>query len=271
MNARIARYLLIISIAVQIGIAQETKKLPNPITVEQVSFDWLGNGSKVTIILQLLTDYGSPIEAERIRIHIPGQKDYIHDEKAGYGNIKDANLDKKINRLLIRDKFKSNRMALLPFDDKNKKTPLLVIFGPSYGCCLSGITIISIENSIPHTIFGADQFFFVDYVDLDNDGIPELIGKMSLTEEFGNHYETYNPFYVYSLNEPRTKKAMWNKPLSKAYNLKHYFGWYPDFAATDVVVYHPPDGSKPRVMREKDADASYEKMMTNIEKKKAKK
>jgi hypothetical protein len=66
---------------------------------------------------------------------------------------------------------------------------------------------------------------------------------------------TYDPFNVYKLGAISATSATLSLPLSKSYNLKHYYGWAGVQCREDMaVVLHPPKGGKPIVMSTKEAE-----------------
>jgi hypothetical protein len=71
---------------------------------------------------------------------------------------------------------------------------------------------------------------------------------------------TYDPLHVYKLEttpEPELKLSL---PLTREYNLKHYYGWAgPECSEKLAVVLHPPGGGKPVIMKAKEAERLSEK------------
>ena len=71
---------------------------------------------------------------------------------------------------------------------------------------------------------------------------------------------TYDPFNVYKLGTSAAVPANLSLPLSKTYNLKHYYGWAGAICSEDVaVVLHSPKGGKPVVVTTKEAQRLTEK------------
>jgi hypothetical protein len=59
---------------------------------------------------------------------------------------------------------------------------------------------------------------------------------------------------VYRLSNAPGENARLSIPLSKRYNLKHYYGWAGPKCSEDIaVVLHPPKGGKPIVVSAKEA------------------
>lgn len=76
-----------------------------------------------------------------------------------------------------------------------------------------------------------------------------------LSEEFGDGLRTYDPFHVYKLDATPAANAKLSLPLSKAYNLEHYYGWAEAQCREDVVVVlHPPKGGRPILMSRQAAE-----------------
>ena len=99
-----------------------------------------------------------------------------------------------------------------------------------------------------------DELGLKELRDLDGDGLVELIGYPCLSEEWGNGLLTYDPFNVYRLSNVPGGSATLSVPLSKSYNLKHYYGWAgPKCSENIAVVLHPTKGGRPIVVTAKEA------------------
>jgi hypothetical protein len=82
-----------------------------------------------------------------------------------------------------------------------------------------------------------------------------MVGYPCLSQGFGNGLLTYDPFNVYKLDLNVAITATLSLPLSKEYNLKHYYGWTGAKCSEDIaVVLHPPRGGKPLVMSTRQAE-----------------
>ena len=66
---------------------------------------------------------------------------------------------------------------------------------------------------------------------------------------------TYDPFNVYAVGVSAGVPAKTSLPLSKAYKLKHYYGWAGAKCREEfAVVLHPAKGGKPIVVSAKEAE-----------------
>jgi hypothetical protein len=85
--------------------------------------------------------------------------------------------------------------------------------------------------------------------------VAEVIGYPCLSQEWGNGLITYDPYNVYKLGGVSGTSASLSLPLSRNYNLSHYYGWAGAQCSEDLaVVIHPPGGGKPLIMNAKKAE-----------------
>jgi hypothetical protein len=78
------------------------------------------------------------------------------------------------------------------------------------------------KSGYPIDVFAEDEFDLAALVDLDGDGVLEIVGKPSLSQCGGCDTCSYDPFAVYRLPKPPIRKATYNLALSRKYNLEHY-------------------------------------------------
>lgn len=110
-------------------------------------------------------------------------------------------------------------------------------------------------DSDPKLILHKDNLGLLGLEDLNGDGTAEIIGCPCLSQTWGNGLETYDRLHVYVLSPLTGEAATLSLPLSKAYNLKHYYGWAgPDCREDVAVVLHPPGGGKAQIMKSADAE-----------------
>lgn len=114
------------------------------------------------------------------------------------------------------------------------------------------------QRGVPAVVFSSKTFQLTAIKDLDGDNQPEIVGLHCLSQEWGTCMTTYDPFSVYRLSA-QTGKAVRSIVLSRAYNLKNYYGWAgPNCSEQIAVVKCAPKG-KPKVMSTKRAKQLYEK------------
>ena len=106
----------------------------------------------------------------------------------------------------------------------------------------------------PVVVLRKKELDLVGFSDVDNDGVPEVIGAPCMSQEFGDHLLTYDPLHVYAIKKGG-RPAELSIPLSRAYNEAHYYGWVgPNCSEEWAVVLHPPGGGKPVIMRTAEAE-----------------
>ena len=77
-----------------------------------------------------------------------------------------------------------------------------------------------------------------------------MIGRKAYVEQWGGHYETYAPYFVYVLTGNADPRKTYSEPLSRTYNLKNYYGWTDPKSAQDYTVdLRPRAGGRPKVVK----------------------
>jgi hypothetical protein len=240
------------------GQAAATKSKASNHEWKQVSsfkFDWDGRGM-ASISLEIPSQWKDPGDFTRIRISTPGRDDFVLTEKNGwvrYGS-EEASLARELKkRNLIRSDY------VLALKARENRT-LIFLFGYSYASSPGSLDVLELaEDGRPRTALHRDEFGLKAILDLDGDGLAEIVGFPCLSQEWGDGILTYDPFNVYTLGTSPAKPAQLSLPLSKAYNLEHYYGWAGAECSEELaVVLHPPKGGKPVVVPAKEA----EKMMS---------
>jgi hypothetical protein len=125
---------------------------------------------------------------------------------------------------------------------------MLIVFGWGFGSDPGSLVILTLDPSgAPVTVFQSDAFELNALVDLDGDGVAEVVGKHSLSEVWGRCFETYDPYSVYRLAGSHVPRAVYDSALSRSYNIAHYFGWAGPKARGDIAVVRCAPGG-PRLM-----------------------
>lgn len=137
------------------------------------------------------------------------------------------------------------------------KTPhtFLFVVGWPFGSSPGSLHILDLEGAKPPVVvLQKEELEFDGLRDLNNDGVPEIVGVPCLAQEWGDHLLTYNPIHVYALHQGGPKAEL-SIPLSRAYNEAHYYGWVgPDCTEDWATVLHPPGGGKPVIMKSAEAE-----------------
>jgi hypothetical protein len=222
-------------------------------TAEAFQFDWDGHPN-VRVTLELPMMWEGRGEFSRVRIQVPGRKEFVVQREVGWVHFRSE------DAALADDYAKSAKNTL---QSKNilairiwKMRTVLLLFGSAYGSSPGGLDVLEISSDgQPQVVLRKKELGLRDMRDLDGDGIAELIGYPCLSQEFGNNLQTYDPYNIYKLGVDAGTPARLSLPLSKSYNLKHYYGWAGPRCSEDfAVVLSPPGGGRPQVMRTKDAE-----------------
>ena len=218
--------------------------------VSSFQFNWNGHAN-VQITLEIPYPWSDPGDFTRIRIRVPGRKEFVLNNKTGW--VKNVSEDAgQLPRTLAKNAVHSNYvLALKVAEDRTA----LFLFGYAYASSPGSLDMLELStDGQPRVVLHRDELGLKDVRDLDADGVAEVVGYPCLSQQFGNGLLTYDPFNVYKLGEHPANPASLSLPLSKAYNLKHYYGWAGPQCREDVaVVLHPPKGKKPVIMGTKEA------------------
>jgi hypothetical protein len=215
-------------------------------------FDW-NNRGMATVVIEIPSKRNDPGDFTRIRIAVPGRKEFVLTNKNGwvkYGSD-EASLSPELKKTnLIRSNY------VLGLKAKESRT-LLFLFGYSYASSPGRLDVLEVSNNGQiGVILQRDEFGLKELRDLDGDGLAEIVGYPCLSQEWGNGLWTYDPFNVYTLGISPAVPVKISLPLSKTYNLKHYYGWAGAKCSEDfAVVLHPPTGGKPVVVTKKEAES----------------
>jgi hypothetical protein len=227
---------------------------PNADTWKQVysfQYDW-DRYRAATFIFELPSagaDGGG--DFTRMRIQVPGRKEFVLDNGDGWVEYtsKGASISSKLHKTLTPS---NHVLAVKAADDRT----LLFLFGFEYASSFGKFDVLEIsEAGDPKVVLHRDEFMLEELRDLDGDGIPEVVGKTCQSQTWGNDLLTYDPFNVYQLAAISGGPAELSLPLSKSYNLRHYYGWAGPKCSEDfAVVLHPPGGGKPVVVTKQEAE-----------------
>ena len=205
-----------------------------------------------SVVIDIPSKWNNPGDFTRIRISTPGQKEFVLTNENGWVKYvsDEASLSSELKKTnLIRSGY------VLGLRAKESRT-LLFLFGYSYASSPGSLDVLEVSNNGPiRVILHRDEFGLKELRDLDGDGLAEIVGYPCLSQQWGNGLLTYDPFNVYALGVSAGVPAKISLPLSKAYNLKHYYGWAGAKCSEEfAVVLHPPNGGKPIVVSAKEAE-----------------
>jgi hypothetical protein len=192
----------------------------------------------------------------RVRVHAEGREDFIISIPAG------------IDRLSARPTFSKQRShnavpasyVFFPKAFVSSGNVIAIVTGLAAASDPGSLHAIALNpGEVPSLVLAADMLALADVVDLDRDGVPEIVGKHSLSQIWGPPdkqdrlcFATYDPFAIYRVGRSMHEKATYSLALSELYNRKYYAGWVgPDSSEDWTVVRCGPGG--PRIMRAADA------------------
>ena len=234
------------------------------IHVETVRFDWNRDGKAYTFILDIPKRWDAAGDYSRLRIFAPNGTKSVFTDDEGLTKLSDDLSPNwvvpHLTALIKRNPVRSNHLLFLPFKRNSKRPFLLFMVGWAYASSPGSLHIIALNKGVPEQVLYKEQLGLLDYFPDNGDGSATIIGFPCLSQTWGNGLLTYNPYLVFSLSSTGTERAQLSIPLSKRYNLQHYYGWAgPDCSEKLAVVLHPPGGGKPVIMDAKKAEALTEK------------
>lgn len=229
------------------SLAQTTWK-----RVSSFTFDMDGR-KDVQVVLEIPTSWSQPGDFTRVRIRVPGQKEITMANGSGW--VKYGSDEASASPEIRRATNLASSKYVLALKAADKRT-LLFLLGYSYASAPGSLDVVELsDDGQPGIVLHRDEFGLKELRDVDADGVAEIVGYPCLSQEFGNGLLTYDPLIVYKLEATLASHAVLSLPLSKSYNLKHYYGWAgPQCSEKFAVVLHPPKGGKPRVMTTKEAE-----------------
>ena len=182
-------------------------------TVEQVSYPWTGAQNYVFTVeaaAPTASGGGAVEDSPELRITGPRHTSLVVSVSGGL-----VTKSQGVSRqsLLKDDLLSSQYLYLSPRLVGQNHAPALIVFGWAYASDPGSIRVIALDASgRAHVAFASDTFLLEDIVDLDGDGIDELVGRPSLSQKFGGCLETYDPFAVYRFfQHSTTDRALFRK------------------------------------------------------------
>lgn len=219
-------------------------------TIEELSYPLGAQRLSAHFILQLPAGYSDPGDFIRIRIQVEGQPEFVLDNLDGWIEYHDPKQKHdRYAKLTSLNLVHSKYLLMVPSTVNPQELPLVVLRSWQYASDAERLHVIGFHPSgQPITLLNT-KLDLLELVDLDGDGNLEIAGRPCLSEEVGEGVLTYDPLHVYKVPHPTTSPAVLSLELSKAYNLKNYYGWAgPKCSEGMVVVEHPPGGGKPVIL-----------------------
>ena len=214
--------------------------------IDQSELRWVpGQGAYGVAIDQPTRGPGSTHEWQRIRIRTPDGR--VFETRSGPGplvRVREASLD---SSLFLDNEAKSPFLYLSPKLRNPSGTPMLILFGWAYASNPGSLMVFSLDRTgFPIEAFSTNEFDLTSIKDLDGDGIPELIGRPTLSQCGGCDRCSYDPYAVYRFLDAGAGKATYSVGLSQKYNEAHYV-WAGPTASEQIVVNHC-DLKRPRLV-----------------------
>lgn len=218
--------------------------------VSEFALDWDGHPN-VRIALSIPSPRVDPGDFTRVSVLVPGHKDVVFTNETGWVKYATEATSEQVKK--YKNLVPSEYVLALK---ANPSRTLLFLLGYGYASSPGSLDALEISREgDTRRVLHRDELGLKEFRDLNGDGLAEIVGYPYLSEEWGNGLLTYDPFNVYSLSSVPGGSASLSVPLSKNYNLRHYYGWAGPQCSEDIaVVLHPPKGGKPIVLKAKDAE-----------------
>jgi hypothetical protein len=228
--------------------AQNPKRPKDWGMAEEFDFDWQGKGQPAHFKIEQSMDE----QISRLTISIKDQKDWVLEnddvwEVFARDFLKEEDFLKK-NRNLAVSKY---AFILAP---SPAATPWIFLVTPQYGSDPGTLFVLALDTSGQPGIILKETLHIKEFRDLDGDGVAEIAGQPCFSQSWSDNLLTYDPLHVYKLAPKPKPELKLSLPLSRDYNMKHYYGWAgPDCGEDLAVVLHPPGGGKPVIMKTEEA------------------
>lgn len=217
--------------------------------VSEFALDW-DSHPDVRIVLSIPSPWDDPGDFTRISVVVPGRKDVVFTNETGWVKYATEATSEEVKK--YKNIVPSEYVLALK---ASPNRTLLLLLGYGYASSPGSLDVLEIsKDGDTRRVLHRDELGLKELRDLNGDGLAEIVGYPCLSEAYGNGLLTYDPFNVYMLSNAPGGSATLSVPLSKSYNLKHYYGWAgPECSENIAVVLHPPKGGRPIVVTAKEA------------------
>ncbi|HEX8161842.1 MAG TPA: hypothetical protein VF538_08225 [Pyrinomonadaceae bacterium] len=223
--------------------------------VETVGHDWRHAGERYTFLVEKPPNNTASGDPTRLRIRVPGKPEFVLLDEGGINQIGGELANK---RLAAKNLLRSPYLYLSPDLKSPQGLPMLIVFGWAHAGSPGSIHVLALDaDGYPSEVFAAESLVLADLADVDGDGRREIVGKNYDSEGLVECLSTYNPYAVYRLPPSGAGKAKYSLALSRAYNLKHYYGWAGATYREDVFVDRCARRGRPRLISAKRAHRIY--------------
>jgi len=221
---------------------------------EEFDFDWQGNGSPAHFKIEQSQEE----QISRVTITMktgPGlvlENDDVWEEFAR-DFVPEEDFLKK-NKNLAPSKYV---FSLAPSPGAK---PLIFLVTPQYGSDPGNLFVLAMDPQGNPKLSLTTTLHIKEFRDLDGDGVAEIVGEPCFSQGWGHDFLTYDPFRVYQFQAAPQPTLELSLPLTREYNLKHYYGWAGVNCSEDLaVVLHPPGGGKPVIVKSAEAKMMFGK------------
>ena len=227
--------------------------------VDRVTYDWRGDSDPYEFVMSIPDNHDAAGDYTQLRIIRGGHEIFRSVDPDGLAKVKEALLSPELVKASGRNLLSTGHLLMLPGLTGRSRFPLLMLFGWGYGSGPGSFHVVALDDDgLPKEILSLANFDLTGVIDLDHDGVPELVGRKCLAQEWGSHLLTYAPFLVYRFGATATSLMVLDTALSRAFNEDHAYGWAGSECNEDLaIVLHPPGGGKPRIMPAREAEALY--------------
>jgi len=222
--------------------------------VSSFRFNW-NRRSNIQVVLERPVRREKIGDFTRIRILVPGEKPFVLKTDTSWENF--HNDPANISRDILKTKNLVSSPYVLAVNASGDPRTLLILFGSAFASSPGSLDVIELPPvGGPRVALHRDELSLHSLTDLDSDGTAELVTAPCFSQAWGDNLLTYDPYNVYKLGQAPGDRAQVSLPLSKEYNLAHYYGWAGISCSEKLaVVLHPPGGGKPRILPSKEAEA----------------
>lgn len=217
-----------------------------------ILYDWNKDGIRDTFFIKNLVynsyKSGSFYSYGNLIIKLSNQKNYDLS--------KSIQTNPKIitDQLIKRSKYNLKNHFIVPLNiDKISKYPFLLLsledtVSPELTPTIIVLALDSTQT--PYLFFYKRNFEFIKLMDLNNDGIKELIGRICYTQYISENIITYDPQHVYKLVDGQ---FVYDMDLTEYFNKKYLYGWAGPECSEEWVILKHPNLKKTRLLLLKDA------------------
>ena len=235
---------------------QDPTKLKDWKTADEFDFDWQGNGAPAHFKIEQSQEE----QVARLTVRMKGQPDFVLNHDDVWDEFK--------NDFTPEEKFLGRHKNLAPSkyayalapSTAAKLPPLVFLVTPQYGSDPGTLFVFGLGASGHPKVLLKTTFHITEFLDLDGDGVAEIVGQPCFSQGWGHDFLTYDPLHVYQLQSSPEPELKLSLLLTEKYNREHYYGWAgPDCSEDLAVVLHPPGGGKPVIVKSKEAEKMFTK------------